>query len=106
MKEILAKGGYQLPTAFFADNDIIAFGAMSALKEFGIRIPQDVSIVGFDDMPYCEISDPKLTTIHVNKQQLGAAAVKRLVEKINNCRTTQKIAVNVDLVKRHSVMKL
>ncbi|HHX02535.1 MAG TPA: LacI family transcriptional regulator [Firmicutes bacterium] len=105
MQAILAKGDYKLPTAFFADNDIIAFGAMSALKEFGIRIPQDVSIVGFDDMPYCEISDPKLTTIHVNKQQLGAVAVKRLVEKINNCKTTQKIAVNVDLVKRHSVMK-
>ena len=91
MQAVLARGNYKPPTSFFADNDIIAFGAMSALKEFGIRIPQDVSIVGFDDMPYCEISDPKLTTIHVNKQQLGAAAVKRLVRRSMTARPLRKL---------------
>ena len=102
----LLRRGAEMPTAFFADNDIIAFGAMSALKEFGVKIPEDVSIVGFDDMPYCEISDPKLTTVYVNKQELGAIAVKRLVEKNNNGRSIQKIALNVELVKRQSVKKL
>lgn len=101
--DILAKSNYKLPTAFFADNDIIAFGAMSALKEFGVRIPHDVSIVGFDDLPYCEISNPKLTTVHVNIEQLSAIVVKRLVEKINDAQSVQKIAIKVDLVKRHSV---
>ena len=48
---------------FFADNDIIAFGALSAFKEFGINVPKDLSIVGFDDMPYCEISDPKTLSL-------------------------------------------
>lgn len=106
-KEYLAKNNKPLPTAFFADNDIIAFGALSAFKEFGINVPKDLSIVGFDDMPYCEISDPKLSTIYVNKQQFGAAAVKRLIDIIENHDTVkQKIEINTELVIRNSVYKL
>lgn len=104
---LLSKGIKELPTAFFADNDIIAFGAMSAFKEFGIKIPEQVSVVAFDDMPYCEISDPKLTTIRVNKKELGAITVKRLLEKINNTdAVSQKIEMNVELVKRNSVLMI
>ena len=46
----------KLPTAFFADNDMIALGAMKAMAEFGIRIPEDISIVGFDDLTFSSIS--------------------------------------------------
>ena len=50
----------ELPTAFFVDNDLIAFGVMRALKDRGYRVPDDVSIVGFDDVAYCTVSSPAL----------------------------------------------
>lgn len=72
----------RLPTAFFADNDMIALGAMKALQEMGMRIPEDVSIVGFDDLPFCEISSPPLTTLRVPNREMGKMAVRRLAEMI------------------------
>lgn len=73
----------KLPTAYFADNDMIALGAMKALKEKGFRVPEDVSLIGFDDLPFSSISDPPLTTIRVPKEQMGSAAMRRLIEMIN-----------------------
>lgn len=96
----------QLPTALFADNDIIAFGAIKAMKEFGIRIPQNVSVIGFDDMPFCEMIDPPLTTVMVYKQRMGMIALKRLVERIDETPAeTIKIEVGTTLIKRKSVIK-
>lgn len=96
----------QLPTALFADNDIIAFGAIKAMKEFGIRIPQDVSVVGFDDMPFCKMIDPPLTTVMVYKQRMGMIALKRLVERIDEAPAeTIKIEVNTTLIERKSAIK-
>lgn len=69
-----------LPTAFFADNDMIALGAMRALQQAGYRVPGDVSVVGFDDLPFCAISDPPLTTVKVHNYEMGVAAVRRLME--------------------------
>lgn len=95
-----------IPTAFFADNDTIAFGAMRALKENGIRIPDDVSIIGFDDLPFCEITSPRLTTIKVYKQELGSVAVRRLMKLINeNDNLVQKIQIDTELIVRESVKK-
>ncbi len=97
-----------LPTAFFAENDIIAFGAMRALNEKGYKIPQDVSIVGFDDMLFCETSSPRLTTIHVDKNGMGALAVQRLIEKIEKkgIMTPTKTQVRNKIVVRDSVTKI
>lgn len=104
MKKLLKKNP-DLPTAFFADNDIIAFGAMKALQEKGIRLPEDVSLIGFDDMPYCQISTPKMTTVKVFKQYFGSLAIKRLIEKIHKDEpANQKIEVNTHLVERESVI--
>lgn len=71
----------KLPTAFCIVNDIIAFGAMKALIQFGYSIPDDISIVGFDNMPFSEITSPPLTTIDVPKRELGQVAVRRLIAK-------------------------
>jgi len=103
MKKILSSN-IHMPTAFFADNDIIAFGAMRAMKEAGIKIPEDVSIIGFDDMPFCDITNPRLTTIKVFKQEMGGIAVKRLIQKITDrdC-VIQKIEVCTQLIVRESV---
>lgn len=97
----------ELPTAFFADNDIIAFGAMKALKQKGYKIPNDVSIIGFDDMPFCEISSPSLTTIRVFKQEMGQTAVKRLIDKMkSDSGISTKIQICTEFIERDSVKDL
>lgn len=81
MQELLARDE-PLADCYFADNDLIAAGAARALKEAGYRIPQDIAIVGFDNMPICTYVEPPLTTIHVPKQYMGRMAVLRLHERI------------------------
>lgn len=96
-----------LPTAFFADNDIIALGAMKAMKERGIRIPEDVSVIGFDDVSYSAISEPPLTTMRVPKEELGRQAVRRLNEIIRDNDTVKmKMQICTDFVERASVRSL
>lgn len=93
-----------LPTAFVAGNDIIALGALKALKEYGYQIPDDVSLIGFDDLPFCEISTPSLTTIRFFQQELGKVAVQRLIQRIqNNNIVPVRIQISTKLVERESV---
>jgi DNA-binding LacI/PurR family transcriptional regulator len=93
-----------MPTAFFADNDIIALGAMKALLAAGFRIPEDVSLVGFDDMPMCAMAHPALTTVRVPKQQLGRSAVDRLLARIDRPDDEfVRIEIGTRLVERDSV---
>ena len=72
----------KLPTAFFADNDMIALGAVKAMTDMGVRVPDDVSVVGFDDLPFSSISAPPLTTLRVPKMEMGRVAVRRIAEII------------------------
>lgn len=96
-----------LPTAFFADNDVIALGAMRALQEKGFRVPYDISIIGFDDIPFGEISSPRLSTIHVFKQEMGEIAVRRLTDQIKlGSKVKTKIQVCTEFVERESVRDL
>lgn len=71
-------GNPRLPTAFVADNDVLAIGAMRALQDHGYRIPDDISIVGFDDSYICTIANPALTTMRSPKHEMGGTAVKRI----------------------------
>ena len=97
----------QLPTAFFADNDMIALGAMRALQQAGYQIPRDVSLVGFDDLPFCAISSPPLTSVKVFNYQMGCAAVRRLMQLVeygeDYCTKTQ---LTSSFVERDSVRDL
>ena len=61
-----------LPTAIFASNDLSAFGAMDAAREYGLRIPDDISIIGFDDIPQASLVYPKLTTVRQPLARNGA----------------------------------
>lgn len=70
-----------MPTGYVSLNDMTAIGAMRAFSAAGLRIPEDVSIVGFDNIPFCELSSPPLTTIDQHAYELGALAVRRLLEK-------------------------
>lgn len=99
--------GIRLPTAFFADNDVIALGAMKALAERGYRIPEDVSLVGFDDVTYSSISSPGLTTMRVPKLELGRAAVRRLRDVIQDGDKIHiKTQICTTFVERDSVLDL
>jgi DNA-binding LacI/PurR family transcriptional regulator len=66
------------PTAIFCGNDLTAMGAMSALEEVGIRVPEDVSVIGFDDIFFARLSRPPLTTIHIPRERLGRLAFESL----------------------------
>ena len=92
--------------AYFADNDIIAAAAMRALRENGYRIPEDVSIIGFDDVPMCDMMVPPLSTMKVRKRELGATAVQRLLDRVADPkRECLKMCMATKLVKRQSVSR-
>lgn len=97
----------ELPTAFFADDDMIAMGVMKALQEYGYRIPEDISIVGFDDITFSSIVNPPLTTIRVPKKEIGHTAVRRLRDITERGDTTKlKIEVCTTFIERDSVRDL
>lgn len=106
MKDYLSQER-EMPTAFFVDNDTIAIGVMRALQEKGYKIPDDVSIVGFDDLNFGMVSNPPLTTVHVYKREMGEIAVRELAEAMNNKNKMKcKIQVCTEFVERGSVKTL
>ena len=99
----LLEAGEETAACYFADNDLIAVGAMRALRAKGYRIPEDISIVGFDNIPYANVVEPPLTTIHVPKQEMGRTAVRRLTEILERGESLpMKIEVATRLIKRRS----
>ena len=104
MNAYLDKDPY-LPTAFYADNDVIATSCMRALQDHGYRVPEDISILGFDDEAGSATCNPPLTTMRVPKASMGALAVRRLVARIqgNTDGEVVRIAVLPEIVQRKSV---
>lgn len=103
MKEIL-ENKEELAPCYFADNDLIAVGAMKAFKEYDYSIPGDVSIVGFDNIPLSRIVEPSLTTVHVPKQYMGEMAARRLITILNEKGAKPvKIEIATQLIERNSV---
>jgi LacI family transcriptional regulator len=90
------------PTAVFAANDIQAIGAISACRDAGVQVPRDLSIIGFDDLPVAEFSNPKLTTIHVPGDRMGHLAAMRIFEMINGTPSSCSEVLGVELVVRES----
>lgn len=96
-----------LPTAFLADNDIIALAAIKALHQYGYRIPEDISVIGFDDLPFCEISSPPLSTIKFFQREMGRIAVARLVDRIKTGRAENaKVEIGTEYMERESVREI
>lgn len=101
-KKMHAKG--PLPSAIFVCNDMMAMGAINAAHEMGIQIPDDVSLIGYDDIHIAKFMTPPLTTIHQPKHSLGKAAVETLLKKLEK-ETTEPQVVQLEptLVIRNSV---
>jgi len=97
--------GLKVPDCYFCTNDIITYGCIKALREFSIRIPQELSIVGFDNLPLSATMDPPLTTVEVSKKKIASLAVRLLDELIQSDRRAPpvKILVGAELVVRSSV---
>ncbi len=97
--------GREVPQCYVCTNDVITYGCIKALRKRGLRVPQDVSIVGFDNLPMSATMDPPLTTIDVSKRKIGSLAVTLLDEQIRS-RERQpavKVLVGAELVTRDSV---
>ncbi|MCL6603880.1 MAG: LacI family transcriptional regulator [Paenibacillus sp.] len=100
MQQLLQTGS--LPKAIFAASDLLALGAIRALKEHGLRIPEDIAIIGCDDIEACKYTTPKLTTIRQNKERLGVLAAHMLFDLINNQSEGGSFVVEPALVIRES----
>lgn len=93
-------------TALFAYNDISAIGAIRALQEDGLRVPQDVSVMGFDDIPGAAFQTPSLTTVQQPLNRMGEVAATVLLERIDgNKEYPSEIAIEPTLVVRESTAK-
>ncbi len=103
-KQLLAR---QKPfTALFAYNDISAIGAIRALQEQGLRVPQDVSVMGFDDIPGAAFHSPSLTSVRQPLNRMGEVAAQTLLERIEAKKEyIPEIAIEPELVIRESTAK-
>ncbi len=97
----------ELPTAFICENDIIAVQVIRALRKVGLRVPQDISVVGFDDRSVSHWTDPPLTTVRIHCHLMGRQSVQLLLNIIDMKKAgfigmPYKMSVGVDLVTRES----
>ncbi|AQP37634.1 substrate-binding domain-containing protein [Vibrio anguillarum] len=100
--KMLAKG--PLPSAIFVSNDMMAMGVINAANEKGIRIPEDLSLMGYDDIHIARFMSPALTTIHQPKYRLGKAAVDTLLARLENeALEPQIVQLEPTLVVRKSI---
>ena len=111
------EGGYQafkkmvergpLPSSIFVSNDMMAMGVINAANELGIQIPEQLSIIGYDDIHIAKFMSPSLTTIHQPKYRLGQAAVETLLRKLDEkSDEAQIVQLEPTLVERNSVRLL
>jgi LacI family transcriptional regulator len=101
MQELLAIG--ENPSAVFVASDVVAIGAMQAIKDARLRIPEDISIVGFDDIPLADFFDPPLTTIRIPSYGLGWTAAENLINMIQGKPLEQpEVLLESELILRRS----
>jgi DNA-binding LacI/PurR family transcriptional regulator len=91
------------PTAVFAASDVFAFGAISAAKENGIRVPEDISICGWDDLDFAAYTDPPLTTVRVPTYEMGRRAADIVLRKSKSgTEDVSRVVLNTELIVRGS----
>ena len=88
--------------AIMCSNDLVAIGALKACAENGIRVPEDIAIVGFDDILFTHYSTPSITTVRVPKYELGRQAAQLLFDRLNGHASPQEIILQPELIVRQS----
>jgi len=102
---IVAQSPYQ-PTAVISINDMVAVGILSGFANKGIRVPDDISVVGFDDVAYAEVSYPPLTTVHIPAETIGEMAAWRFLNEIKGEVESFNVFMNTPIIERGSVRSL
>lgn len=99
--------GFSLPEGMFCFNDVAAFGVIKALKESGKKVPKDVSVVGFDDLPMSSMMEPQLTSYKVSNRQIGSSAARLLLDRLQTKKVLAPTGTLVSgtLMIRNSVAK-
>jgi LacI family transcriptional regulator len=93
----------QPPTAIFVSSDLMAFGVMEAVRDRGLQIPRDISIVGFDDIPQAVHVHPPLTTVRQPLEEMGRVAARLLLAYIENpARPVERVELPTELIVRES----
>lgn len=90
------------PTAIFLANDVLAYGAIQAIRESGLRVPKDISVTGYDDIPFSRLTNPPLTTVRQPSIEKGIQAARLLIHSLENKTQPQSIVLPVELVVRDS----
>ena len=92
------------PSAVFCTSDEMAIGLMRTLFSAGLRVPDDISVAGFDDIEFAAVAEPALTTIHQPRRELGQAAATVLIDLLQGRPTPKRIRLDTELVIRDSVV--
>ncbi|MBV4438322.1 LacI family DNA-binding transcriptional regulator [Clostridium tyrobutyricum] len=97
----------KMPTSVFCSNDDMAIGAIKAVNDSGFNVPQDISIIGFDDIDFCKYTAPALTTVKRPMEAISILGSKTLLDLLNKktCKN-KKLYINTELVIRDSVRQL
>ncbi len=90
------------PTAIFLANDMMAIGAMKAIQELGLRVPEDISVVGYDDIPLASFVQPQLTTIRQPAYEKGILAARALINSLETGEPSRSTTLTVELIVRQS----
>ena len=91
------------PTAVLCGNDVLATGALMKAREMGLRVPEDVSITGFDDIDLAEIVSPALTTVHVPHRVMGRSAAQALLKLREGARPEARMELETVMTWRESL---
>jgi len=97
----------KLPTAIFAANDATAIGLMQTFKKYGLDVPENISIIGFDNIELTAFTTPKITTISIDKEAMGQEAALKLFDRIQNPeKKSTKSVIPAKLIERESVREI
>ncbi len=103
MKQFLSRQPQTFPTAFFASSDALAVGALKAIQEVGLKVPEDISVIGFNDISVAKYVSPPLTTIKIHTEWMGELAIETILSIIyEQAPIARKITIATELIERAS----